>query len=386
MKIVIVHARYVHRGGEDSVVDQEIELLQQAGHTVRLFERRNEVLTEMSPVRQASITIANHTVAEEFRAFLQEDPPDVVHVHNTFQVISPLVIRVAHQLGVPVVQTLHNYRLLCANGLLYREDGACELCVTKSLKWPAIKFGCYRGKAGSTAVALMLSRSRPIYREDVTRFIALTEFGKRKFIEGGLPEARITVKPNALLRDPGVGSGSGGYVLYVGRLSHEKGIQVLLEAWKSVRNQRLLIVGTGPMEDEVRQRVAQLEGVQWLGKLEPSEVMKRMQDAALMVLPSVCYEGLPMTIIEALACGTPVLTPNHGAMPGLGQEASLTYEAPFEEQLATKLNELLSHREGLAELRPTARATYEARYTPEQNLASLEAIYRDAVADCASKT
>ncbi|MBS1705761.1 MAG: glycosyltransferase family 4 protein [Armatimonadetes bacterium] len=380
MKILLAHTRYRQRGGEDSVVDAEIEMLRKGGHDVVFWEKSNEPLSSMSPLEQFKTTISNPQAVAELGDLLRSEKPDVVHFHNTFQWMSPAVVEAAHDQGFPVVQTLHNYRLLCCNGVLYRDGAVCEQCVSKSLKWPGVLHACYRSsKPASLAVAMMLRHALPIYRDKVHRIICITEFSKAKHVEGGLTAEKIAVKSN-FIPDPGVGNGSGNYALFIGRFSVEKGIHILLEAWSRVRGHTLKLIGDGPLESEMKANYGHFPHIEFLGAQPKSEVIRLLQNASLSVLPSVCYEGaIPMTVIESLACGTPCLSANLGGMPELNNDPSLVYADSNSESLSQKSQHLLDHPEHLQTLRKQARGLYESRFTEAHALEQANRVYADAI-------
>ena len=305
--------------------------------------------------------------------------PDVVHVHNFFPLFSPAVYYACRTAGVPVVQTLHNYRLLCANSLLFRDGHVCEECVGRSFAWPAIAHACYRGsRAGTASIAIMQASHRiaRTWQERVDLYIALTEFSRAKLVEGGLPAEKIVVKPNFASRDIATGNGRGGYALFVGRLSPEKGLDVLLEAWKRMRMSiPLRIVGDGPLAGRVREAAG--ESVSYLGPREKSEVLGLMQSASLLILPSMWYEGFPMVIVEAFQVGLPVVASDLGSLSSLVTpgRTGLLFRPGDPSALAERVEWAFAHPEELSRMRRQARAEHEANYTPERNYELLMQIY-----------
>ena len=232
--VIVVHNHYQRPGGEDQVVGAEVALLQSFGHETQLFSLDNSAIAQMGSLRLTRATFWNNDVYDTLRALFRKHAPLVAHFHNTFPLVSPAAYYAARDEGVPVVQTLHNFRLICPNGLLFRDGHACEECVGRSVAWPGVVHGCYRGSRSTTAVtAAMIAwhRARGTWATAVDMYIALSQFSRGRFTEGGLPKDRIAVKPNFLARDPGVGDHAGGYGLFVGRLSPEKGLGVLLDAW-----------------------------------------------------------------------------------------------------------------------------------------------------------
>jgi glycosyltransferase involved in cell wall biosynthesis len=291
---------------------------------------------------------------------------------------------------VPVVQSLHNYRLLCPAATFVRDGVVCEDCLGKTVPWPAVKNSCYRSsKLASAAVANMLVVHRGLHTwtRKVARFIALTEFARNKFISGGLPEERITTKPNFVTLDPRMGAGKGGYALFVGRLSEEKGLATLLGAWKNICGRgRLKIAGDGPMAPIVREAACTVAGIEWLGPRSRDEVSLLMANAAFLVFPSICYETFGLSIIEAFSVGLPVIASNLGAMSELvtnGRTGKL-FPAGSSEALTTAIDWAFANPNALQSMRLQARQEFELKYTAESNYVQLMRIYQEVlVADAA---
>jgi len=324
----------------------------------------------------------------KFRAQLEETRPAVVHIHNFFPIISPLIYYACRDAGVPVVQTLHNYRLLCPGATFYRDGKICEDCLHGSLL-NGVVHGCYRDSRVGTAVAArMLSahRGRQTWSKMVDRYIALTEFSRQKFIEGGLPAERIVVKPNFVLPDPGPGREKGDYAIFVGRLVDLKGVPTLLKAWKTLPEPiPLMIAGDGPyraqLEEELQQ--AGLSTVNYRGRLSRAETLKAMQGAKALIFPSEWFEGFPVTIAEAFACGTPVICSRLGSMQEIVADGvnGLHFEAGNAESLAAQVRWAWAHPAELSVMSKAARAEFEARYTAERNYEMLMDIYEGVITE-----
>jgi glycosyltransferase involved in cell wall biosynthesis len=384
MRILLLHNSYQHAGGEDAVVAGEAGLLRDGGHHVCLEAVTNDLIGGFAAKTRAAL-VAPHDPARKdwMRALIERHAPDVVHVHNFFPLLTPAVHEAAAEGGVAVVQTLHNYRLLCAGALLMREGVVCEKCLGGSNLW-SIANRCYRGSTlGSLAVARMQwrARRRETWRRHVHRFIALTEFARMKFVAGGLMAERIAIKPNFVI-DPGLTLGRRREgAIFVGRLSHEKGVHILIEAWKRLPSVPLVIVGDGP--ERARLEAIASPNVRFLGQCAPQKVRVLMARAHALVMPSLCYETFGMTIVEAFACNLPVIASRLGAMAELVKdgEAGLLFDPGDADDLAAVVGQAFADPTGLAAMGATARAIYERRYTPERNLATLEAIYRDASAE-----
>jgi glycosyltransferase involved in cell wall biosynthesis len=385
MKILSVHNSYQLPGGEDQVFAQEADLLRSHGHQVLLYQASNDQVTGTNPLVLLGNTIWNRQIHHELRALMQREKPDLVHVHNTFPVISPAAYYAAKEEGIPVVQTLHNYRLLCPAATLFRDGHVCEDCVGKRIPWPGMVHSCYRGSRLATAAAaamLATHNFKQTWNESVSVYIALTDFARSKFIEGGLPAAKIVVKPNYLQTDPGPGEGNGNYAFFVGRLTPEKGISTLLEAWRQIGNELpLAIAGDGPLASEVEKASREMESVTWLKWLPRAEILQRMKDASVLILPSTWYEGFPMILAEAYAVGLPVIASNLGSMSSIvdHQRTGLHFAPGNADDLVEKVRWLRSHPAAAGSMRAQARLEYETKYTAEGNYAQLLNIYESVL-------
>ena len=376
-RVLVVHNRYLHRGGEDVVVDAEVALLREHGHEVVLFERGSDQLSRFPP-GMAMQLLWNSQVAGELRQAVDDFGPDVVHVHNTFPFISPAAYSAVKDR--PVVQTLHNFRLMCLNALFLRDGKACEDCMGH-LPWRGVARACYRdSRPASAALAAMLALHRGLgtYGTKVSRYIALNEFCRGKFIAGGLPAERIVIKPNFVdARRPAQRARSG--LLFVGRLSAEKGIHVLAGAL-GLAAVKLRAAGEGPEGETLRG----MEGATLLGALPAESVRTEMEGAVALVLPSICYENFPRTIVEAFSSGLPVIASRIGALAEIVTEGrtGLLFEAGNPADLAAKMAWALAHPGEMAEMGRQARVQYEREFTPEVNYGRLMEIYRGALAEC----
>lgn len=379
MKILSVHNRYQIRGGEDECHQAEIHLLHQRGHRVEVYEESNDRIAILSKGEAALRTLWSKEAYQTVRQRLQQQPCDIVHIHNFFPLISPAVYYAAKAEGVPVVQTLHNYRLLCPNALFFREGQVCEDCLGKPIPYPGIVHACYRDNraaSGSVAAMLTLHRGFNTWNKTVDRYIALTEFARQKFIQGGLPAEKIVVKPNFVDPDPGVGQGMGGYALFVGRLSVEKGLDTLLAAWEQLPSPiPLKIVGDGPLAEHVT--AAQSGKIEYLGRKPMTEVHELMGNAQFLIFPSKWYETFGRVAIEAFAKGTPVVAANIGAIAELVDHGrtGLHFQPGHPQDLARQVQWAIEHPHELATMRQQARAEFETKYTAERNYQRLMEIY-----------
>lgn len=477
MHILQVHNYYQQAGGEDAVVAAERSLLCDHDHKVITYYKANDDISRGSSGKTASPsqgtagkllctmrhalsllsvslkTVWNHQTYREFRKLLQSEQPDVVHCHNTFPLISPSIYWACSKEGVPVVQTLHNYRLFCATPFLFRllkqplkgktastcndfnasKGAICELCVGKRFPWSALRYRCYRGSLAGTAVwgaMIVFHRLVGTWAKKVTAYIALTEFQKQKMIEGGFAADKILVKPNFIAEGgsvksevlgakarlnlnqikPKTGDAGAPYALFVGRLSPEKGCDVLIRAWRELNDKwqvtsrdnstpalndvnglnavspQLFIVGEGPAREALESLGAindQQSTVHFLGKKPKNEVLSLMHSAQFLVLPSVWYEGFPMTIVEAFSRGLPVIASNVGGMTSViksGQNGQL-FKVGDSSDLAEKMNWAFQHAEEIMVMGKQAKSDFDLKYSTEVNYKKLTAVYLDCLAE-----
>lgn len=389
MKILIVHNFYQYTGGEDSVLQSESALLKQHGHEILLFTKDNKEIIAYNFLQKAKFiqnTIYNRTIQAEFYSQIEKFKPDIVHVHNTFPLISPAIYDVCLEKKIPIIQTLHNFRLACPGALFYRENQVCEACLGKKIPWPGVISRCYRNsRIQSGIVALMIAYHNYIktWQEKVDFYVALTEFTKSKFIQNGLPKRKIRVKPNFVqIYHQAIPHGEN-FAVFVGRISNEKGIQNLIQVWSSIKNYQLKIIGDGPIQQEIEALIRKynVTNIELTGKLSHSQTLSEIGKAKFLILPSQCYENFPMTIVEAFACGTPVITSRLGAMQEIVQNGytGLHFTPADPHDLAAKIIWAWTHPAEMAEMGKNARREYEEKYTPEKNYEMLMEIYQRAI-------
>lgn len=390
MKVLIVHNRYRTSApsGEDLAVANERRMLEVHGIEVSTFERCNDDIDESSWTAKGALavnSIWSRRSRMEMHARLRNARPDIVHVHNTFAMISPSIYGVCRAEGVPVVQTLHNFRFFCPGGTFLRAGKPCEDCVDRSLL-QSIRHRCYRNSLGATATLasmLALHRAMGTYSRDIDRYILLTRFNRTKAVKGGIPGDKLVVKPNFLPDPPPAGRGDGRYVVFVGRLTEGKGTETLVAAWRRLPSVKLKIVGDGTLRADL-EAIARREGlnIEFVGMQPRAGVLDAVGKAEVLILPSEWYEGFPMVIAESYACGTPVLAANIGSMDELVEEGvtGRKFTAGDPESLADGVRRMLAEREQLHEMRANARAFFDAHLTEEQNYHQLRGIYTDVLA------
>ena len=385
MNILLVHNQYQQLGGEDSIVATEAELLESYGHRVYRYQVDNYQVNEMNPVALAKATLWNSQVYQEIRTLIKEIKPQIAHFHNTFPLISPSAYYAAQAEGVPVVQTIHNFRLLCANALFFRDGQVCEQCLIQKNPLPGIVNSCYRNSITASTAATLTVKLHSLlgtWSKAIDTFIVYSHFAHKKLVQGGLPVDKISFKTNFLYPVPKVGNGSGNYGLFVGRLAPEKGTTVMLKAWEQLGSKiPLKIVGDGPFAPQVAAAEKNIPGVEWLGQQPLEEVYKLMANASFLIIPSEWYETFGRVGIEALATGTPLLVSNIGALSELVEpnHNGLLFNPGDSKDLAAKVNLLLENPQKLRQMRQGARQTFEAKYLAADNYQRLMEIYNSLI-------
>lgn len=385
MKSLLCHEFYQQIGGEDRSFLDEMAQLRAHGHQVVEYTRHHDEIYGDNRVGVAARSIWNKATYHELRELIRRERPDIMHCTNIFPLISPSAYQAAHDEGVPVVQALRNYRLLCPSATMMRDGKACESCVHKLFPWPAVLHGCYHGsRLGSAVVASMLA----VHNVRVTwgrlnRYYTPSQFARNVFIRAGMPADKIDVKPNVVISDTGPGPGDGRYALYVGRLSPEKGIETLLGAWSKLDECiPLRIIGDGPCRGLVERAAANDSRIMPLGSKAFEEVFKELRAATCLVMPSVWYETFGRVIIEAFANGTPVIASRLGSMEELVEhgKTGLLFEPGDSLSLAESVRALCNHSD-LAGMRQRARLEFESNYDAEQSFIRLLSIYERAIED-----
>jgi glycosyltransferase involved in cell wall biosynthesis len=389
VKILIAHNRYCYPGGEDEVFLQESELLRRAGHEVLEYTAHNSQIVEagfFNKARIATKTLWASDTITRLRSLLRHEKPALAHFHNTFPLISPGAYYACQQEGIPVVQSVHNARMVCPAANFYRAGHVCEDCLGRVAPWPGILHGCYRNSRLQTAVvAGMLAGHRILgtWRNRVDVYVAFTEFYRRKLVQAGLPSEKIFVKPHFLPTDPGVKQKIGEYVLFVGRLAPEKGVRTLLEAFVLLQQEiPLHIVGDGPLrtEMEAQRSRAGLSRLSFHGWLPREQTLEFMRGARFLIFPSELPETFGLAMIEAFACGVPVIASRLGPMTEIvaSGKTGLHFTPGDANDLAAKVEWALTHANETEAMGRTARTEYLAKYTAERNYQLLMEMYRRA--------
>jgi glycosyltransferase involved in cell wall biosynthesis len=385
LSVVLAHNYYRERGGEDVVFEREAELLRSRGHRVARFtlaSRLPGLWQRAGAFCGALGGIYNRKAARSFAGLLQRFRPDLVHVHNTFPLLSPAIVGVCRRMRIPVVATLHNYRLICPAATLYRKGEICQECRGSRWRWLALLHGCYReSRLCSAAACLITGIHGQTWGRSVSLFITPTEFVRGAFLSAGWPAQRICAKPHFVFPDPGSGTGGGRYCLFVGRLAPEKGLRTLLRAWPRIRcGWSLKIVGEGPLRQEMARAAAARPDIVWLGAKNQVQVMELLDRAEALIAPSQCLETFGLNIIEAFARGVPVLASRIGGYSELVREGEtgMLFPPGDEAALAAAVDKLAGdqNRTGMGR---RARREFERRYSAERNYELLQSVYRRAL-------
>ena len=383
LSVLVIHNLYQQPGGEDAVVRAEIAMLRNAGHRVVTFLRNNAAIAGYNPLQKAWLaasTAWNRSAHQQIRQLIAKERPDIAHCHNLVPLISPAAYYACRNAGVPVVQTLHNYRLLCPSATLYCDGAICDACV-RSLHRGMTR-GCYRGSRLQTAtVTVMLGAHRLCgsWSRSVDAYVALSQFAGEYFVASGLPADKVHVKGNFLPDDPGPRTRSGDHALFVGRLAPEKGVLEMLRAWQRLPHIPLVVAGDGPLRDEVA-RIVRGTGsthVKLLGRLTARDVRAQMRSARFLVFPSRWYEPFGMALVEAAACGVPAVASRIGAVPELVAEdqSGLLFDPQNFDELSAKAEWAWSHPAEMDAMGSAARERYEREYTAKRNYQRLMDIY-----------
>ncbi len=387
MRILQIHNRYLYAGGEDEVVLSEKRMLERFGHEVFLYERHNKELSQSSGLKRLGalgrVLDPLKPADDKLEQCLRHFKPDIAHVHNVFYVISPAIFATLKRHGIPVVHTLHNYRYLCPAATFYRDGQVCEDCL-KTSRWQAVLHRCWKNSMLHSW--LLKNEIDACHRggylhKNVNAFIALSQFSRGKFISGGFDPKQVVVKGNFLDTDPGYQWPKKPYVVYAGALKDYKGVDVLIKAWQKMPSALgLKIMGDGPLMETLK-ALNRHPGVEFMGRVSMEEVLAQIRQASALVLPSLCYENFPRVIVEAYACGTPVVAGAIGAIKELVNDGKtgFLFTPGHADDLARVVSDLLNNPGLLEQMSQEARKTYVSSYTMDTNYDELMAIYKQVM-------
>ncbi|ODB89575.1 hypothetical protein A3194_10465 [Candidatus Thiodiazotropha endoloripes] len=377
--ILIAHNKYIHYGGEDSVVESEVKMLRKYGHNVYVYERENSLLKNKSKLKILADSVWSKKTVKDLEEIFKEFKPDVIHVHNTLPQISPSIYWVASKYNIPAIQTIHNFRLSCLQAMFLRNNKICELCKGK-LPLKGIINKCYRDSfAASTTLAISLIAHRVLgtYKRKINIYIALNEFCKEKLIEMGVPKSKILIKPNFVQPPKQMNTEKNGNPLYVGRLSEEKGIQVLVNAIKSIPKYNFDVAGDGPKKSLFKNA----HNVNLLGNISQQKVIDLMSNAPFIIVPSLWYENMPRTIVESFSMGTPVIASDIGALSRLVDhgKTGLLFKTGSTNDLIRTIKWSLREKKKIMKMGVLAKEKYNINYTEDVNYRALTSIYNHAL-------
>lgn len=398
MHILVVHNRYgsAQPSGENKVVDQEVDLLREAGHRVEMCERRSDDIGAMSLLAKVAVPLRvpwNPAVRTELTARLRTERPDIVHIHNVFPLLSPSVLAACADAGVPAVATLHNYTQVCPPGTLQRDGRPCTDCVG-STPLPAVRHGCYRGSRLATVpLAVSLSANRRRWWSGVERFFCISAAQRDVLVHAGMPAERLSVKHNFVPDPDARRTDAGEHLLYLGRLAEAKGVRLLMAAWDEVAASGgvgvpLVIAGTGPLEAEVTAWAAGRDDVRYVGLYDTADCQKAIARSVAVVAPSTWLEAFGLVVVEAMAAGVPVVAAGHGAFVELVEEGvtGLLHEPGESASLASCIRRLAGEPTGNREMGEAARRRYEQGFSPTVGLDRLVGEYRSVIAGRSAQT
>ena len=385
MRILIIHNKYQQRGGEDSVFENESSLLKKYGNSVeQLIFSNEEIDSPISKIKAGISSIYNKSSAKKLDNKIQIFKPDIIHVHNFFPIASPSIFYESQKHNIPIVMTLHNYRLICPNALLFRDGKVCEECINKEFAISGVMNGCYRdSKLQTFALATMsyLHKKTKTWENRVDKYIALTNFAKNKILNSSLKlkEKQITVKPN-YVNDHGFELNKDDYLIFIGRLSKEKGVDILLNAFKNSKR-KIVIIGSGPMKDIVEEYSKNYQNIEYLGFQQMDVIIQKLKKAKALIFTSVWYEGMPMTILESLSTGTPVISTDIGGPAEIitNNKTGLIYKVGDVEDLQNSIEKLYSDNDFFKNLCINARKEFEDKFSEKQNYQQLINIYKEVI-------
>lgn len=387
VKILIIHNHYVYPGGEDEVVKAEKNMLEKFGHEVLLYEASNSQINGRTLLGKLSFIFKevcwSRKSYDAIIELIRKERPDIAHFHNTFLSITPSAYDACYDSGIPIVQTLHNYRFLCPIGVFYREGRLCEECLRKG-RVAAVLNKCWRNSYVHSLILVRILRHmkrKKVFSKMINSYIALSPFSRKKFVDSGFDKKKIFIKPNFVDFDSRPIQANGKYGLFIGALRDYKGIKTLLKAWKNLEtNFPLKVLGTGPLENELKV-YARKEKVEFLGTKPLSEIFLLIKASLFLVAPSECYETFSRVTMEAFACGVPVIAANHGALKDLVEhgKTGLLFKRADSSDLTEKINLLIQDPSLAKALGGNARKVYQDKYTELKNYDRLMEIYSKTI-------
>lgn len=388
MKILILHNRYLEGGGEDTVVWAEKSLLERYGHKVILYERFNKDIEGYNVFKKIRLLwkdiLWSEDSYQDLKRLIRQERPDIAHIHNIFFLLSPSVYDALKEEGIYIVQTLHNYRFICLNGLFFRDNHICEECLIKKNSFHSVIHRCWRN---SFLLSLCLYRMlnacslKTAISRKIDAYIALSEFSKAKFVKWGLPGNRIFIKPNFIVSQVKPDKNGKDYAVFVGRLVNYKGIDTVVSAFQKIRHFGLKIIGSGPLLKKLQRVTKSFPNIELLGSLEQEKALEYIRESSFLIFPSVCYENMPRVIVEAFSVGVPVIGSNLGAIQELVKDGitGLLFNPADSEDLRQRIEYLIKNKDTLIKMRQAAYREYQEKYTAEKNYSALMDVYETII-------
>ncbi|MDD5109208.1 MAG: glycosyltransferase [Candidatus Omnitrophica bacterium] len=384
MKILVIHNHYLEKGGEDEVFNAEVKLLEEHGHKVILYEKTNEYIKSLPFLKKFIFAFTepsfSKTVYEEIKEIVKKEKPDIAHVHNIFICITTSVYAALKEEGIPIVQTLHNYRFFCSKGTFFNNGVICERCKNRNF-FNGVVRKCWRNSFFLSFFSARLLDKWGSFFKNIDSYIVLSKFSRDKFVELGLDGQRMYLKTNFLTTEPTGIKQDRNYAVFIGRIVDYKGIGTLMKAFKINPTFNLKIIGDGPLNNEVRDCAATYDNVECLGQLNRDSVFKVINNSSFIIFPSECYENMPMVILESFASSKPVLASKLGSIKEFVIDGvnGVLFEPGNAEDLAAKISYLFSHNEERIQMGENANLIYREKFNKENNYRDLEVIYRRTI-------
>ncbi|HOS05007.1 MAG: Capsular glucan synthase [Deltaproteobacteria bacterium ADurb.Bin026] len=385
MNILLAHNFYKYFAGEDSIALREKGLLEENKEQVYFYTKDNKETDSYNLNKKINFfaqTIFSSSTKKELKTIIKDFKPDIAYTHNIFPLISPSIFHTLHAESIPCVQNVQDYRWLCPNGVFYINDSICEKCKNGAF-WNAIRYKCFRDSfllSGLYATTIGTNRLSGVFKK-IDAFVCTTEFNKQKLMEAGIEEKRLFIKPNYLditNIEPSVGTGN--HIIFLGRLSQEKGLWTLIKAFEKIKDLQLKIVGTGPLEHPLRKYIKEnsINNISIEGFKEGDEKNNLIKNALFMVFPSEWYEHFPIVLLEAFAFGKPVIASDIGNMPLIveNEKSGLHFKAGDIDDLIEKIRILSQNNSEITRMGEFARKKIETYYTPEINYKILKSIFQ----------
>ncbi|HQI56236.1 MAG TPA: glycosyltransferase family 4 protein [Syntrophorhabdaceae bacterium] len=385
MNILLAHNFYKYFAGEDSIALREKGLLEENKEQVYFYTKDNKETDSYNLNKKINFfaqTIFSSSTKKELKTIIKDFKPDIAYTHNIFPLISPSIFHTLHAESIPCVQNVQDYRWLCPNGVFYINDSICEKCKNGAF-WNAIRHKCFRDSfllSGLYATTIGTNRLSGVFKK-IDAFVCTTEFNKQKLMEAGIEEKRLFIKPNYLditNIEPSVGTGN--HIIFLGRLSQEKGLWTLIKAFEKIKDLQLKIVGTGPLEHPLRKYIKEnsINNISIEGFKEGDEKNNLIKNALFMVFPSEWYEHFPIVLLEAFAFGKPVIASDIGNMPLIveNEKSGLHFKAGDIDDLIEKIRILSQNNSEITRMGEFARKKIETYYTPEINYKILKSIFQ----------